>query len=584
MKKLAALLFALLICLTALPTAQAQTIYRLGDSVEDFTVVTHDGTSLTLSQILQEKEAVLINLWATWCPPCRAEFPHMQQAYEKYQDRIEILALSVEANDTDEALAAFAQELGLTFPVGRDTANLGYRFQASAIPTSVMVDRFGRVGFIQAGALTDPESFERLFDAFLGESYTETLLLQTIPAKRPDVAPETQQALAYALGEGFTFSPDEYAYAWPMTVLEFEERSSAASTNAGQAASQAVLHADFTANAEGALAITFKTSTYPALDALTFALDGVQVKAFSGEHDWMTWAIPVSAGDHRLTIRYEKNAGVAGGMDRVLVDSLTLLTGAEAQAALAANPTHPVAEQAALTMLTPDARPVTITDPRGMIEQSFGPVSCYIVPGEALFRLDLDASIDPEIAFAFSDYEGRIVPLSSALDGDAYALSTGVDSLATTGYEYTTLQVYPDAASAPVLAALLFLDAANLDSFVTNYIPGGAWAYVEEAPAAEIPAVEVPADKAPATGPVRYAVQVLDQHGEPVPGVMVQVCNESTCQVLVTDAQGMAQIELEPYAWEIHLLKLPEGYTGDTATVVHAPVEGGEIAFAVTKE
>ena len=162
---------------------------RPGSRLEDFTFTGFDGESRSLYETLQEKDMVLINIWATWCGPCRMEFPYMEEAYEEYKDRIEIFALSCEPGDTDETLEAFAGELGLTFPMGRDTAGLSNTFRVNAIPTSIVIDRFGTICFIEAGSQTSADNFRRLFSAFLGDDYTESALLTEIP---PEPAADAQ--------------------------------------------------------------------------------------------------------------------------------------------------------------------------------------------------------------------------------------------------------------------------------------------------------------------------------------------------------------------------------------------------------
>ena len=95
------LLLALLLCFAA---AQADSAEILGKPFPDFTATDTEGNAFTLSEALKEHEAVLINLWATWCPPCRGEFPDLQAAYEALGDRVAFIALSVEPTDTMEKL------------------------------------------------------------------------------------------------------------------------------------------------------------------------------------------------------------------------------------------------------------------------------------------------------------------------------------------------------------------------------------------------------------------------------------------------------------------------------------------------
>lgn len=579
-RKLTALLLMMMaLCLSS---ALAAEIYQVGDAMEDFTVTTYDGKTITLSEVLGEKDAVLINIWATWCPPCKAEFPYMEQAYQEYRDRLEIVALSCEAADTDEVLADFAAELGLTFPIGRDTAGLAQAFNATSIPTSVIVDRFGRVCYIQAGAMTGKEAFTRLFDAFVGEGYTRSVLLSTLPGERPAVAASTAEELSAALsapGGEVTFANDPYAYAWPMIAAEKDGRSVVASTNGGQASSQAAVNATVNARAGDVIAVTFKTSTYPVADLLRMYLNGAEVKAFGGEEGWQTYAIPVvEDGEQTLALVYEKLSNAQAGEDAVWIDSVALLSGEEAAAALAANPAYPVAESTGLTAATPGAREIVFDDPTGVLRASFGDVRYYIVPGgTAEFTAHLAADVDPEAAYAYSNFDGAITPLAEAMGAEGYAITSGMDSLETTGYEFTGLFLYASATGSPVDAVVFFADEANVDSLVSKYFPTGSWAYAA-APADSSLSVRGPAMQA------TYRVTVLDQSGAPVPGAMVQICDEEMCQVLVTAADGAAQVELEPKAYEVHLLKLPEGYSGDTTTVTPVGAQGCELVVSVVKE
>ena len=153
---------------TVVTTEQPDIPEEAEDAMPDFTVSTIDGGSFTLSEARREKDLILINLWATWCPPCRMEFPYLQEAYLQYQDRVAVIALSVEPTDTSDVLAEFAAEYGLTFPIANDgEADLATYFQVNAIPTSVLVDRSGRVVWQEVGAQTSAEAFAEIFENYL---------------------------------------------------------------------------------------------------------------------------------------------------------------------------------------------------------------------------------------------------------------------------------------------------------------------------------------------------------------------------------------------------------------------------------
>ena len=105
MKKNFCLLLVLALLCAALPAFATETA-ELGKPFQDFTVTTIDGEEFTLSKALETHEAVYVNLFATWCSPCRMEFPFMQQAYEEYSGRVAVIVISIEANDTPDKLRA----------------------------------------------------------------------------------------------------------------------------------------------------------------------------------------------------------------------------------------------------------------------------------------------------------------------------------------------------------------------------------------------------------------------------------------------------------------------------------------------
>ena len=148
----------------------------------DFSVTCVDGTEFSLADALTDHELVMINLWATWCPPCRMEFPYLQQAWEQVSDRVALIALSVEPDDTEDMIRDFAEELGLSFPMARSGDTGLDEFVTEGIPTSLLVDRTGRVCSLEVGALTDPESFLAWFDEWSGPDYDPNRCTYTVYA------------------------------------------------------------------------------------------------------------------------------------------------------------------------------------------------------------------------------------------------------------------------------------------------------------------------------------------------------------------------------------------------------------------
>lgn len=96
---------------------------------------------------------VLINLWATWCHPCRAEMPSLNALYQAYRAQgFAVLAIASDVGGM-ATVAPFVQEYALTFPVLFDPRNdVGSRLQVPGIPTSYLVDKQGRIAGVEIGA------------------------------------------------------------------------------------------------------------------------------------------------------------------------------------------------------------------------------------------------------------------------------------------------------------------------------------------------------------------------------------------------------------------------------------------------
>ena len=170
--------------LAGIAAAEEQTGSFLGKPFPDFTVTDTDGNAFTLSEALKDHEAVLVNFWAGWCDPCRREFPFLNEAYEKYRDKVALIALSTEKRDTIENIGEYRKLMGLSFPMGRDENKALYKgIATTSLPATVVVDRFGNAVFVHPGAFTRTEDVEHVLDQFLGDSYKETAVFTWEPAE-----------------------------------------------------------------------------------------------------------------------------------------------------------------------------------------------------------------------------------------------------------------------------------------------------------------------------------------------------------------------------------------------------------------
>lgn len=146
----------------------------------DFEVKTLDGKTLKLSDL--KGKVVIVDVWGTWCPPCRAEIPHFVKLYETYKDKgLEIVGLAVEGDNPDPTgtVKSFAEKNGIKYPLAcieESSEILKAIPEFGAFPTTIFVDREGKVRMKEVGA--------REYGAL--EGVAKTLLEATADKKSDD--------------------------------------------------------------------------------------------------------------------------------------------------------------------------------------------------------------------------------------------------------------------------------------------------------------------------------------------------------------------------------------------------------------
>lgn len=135
-------------------TANLTTGLKKGNLAPDFTLTTSDGKTVKLSDFRGKK--VILNFWATWCPPCRQEIPDMIKYYEANKDK-NVVILGVNLTDSEknpENVTTFLKDNGITYPILFDTkADVSNRYQIINIPTSYVLDTKGIIREIKIGAM-----------------------------------------------------------------------------------------------------------------------------------------------------------------------------------------------------------------------------------------------------------------------------------------------------------------------------------------------------------------------------------------------------------------------------------------------
>jgi peroxiredoxin len=127
----------------------------VGAPAPDFTLADLSGASVSLAGY--QGQVVLLNFWATWCPPCKLEMPTLQQHYVDYKAQ-GLVVVGVEAGEPKAEVQAFATDQRLTFPILPDEkTTVTDMYRVSALPTTFVIDRQGLIVQQHLGMMTDTQ-------------------------------------------------------------------------------------------------------------------------------------------------------------------------------------------------------------------------------------------------------------------------------------------------------------------------------------------------------------------------------------------------------------------------------------------
>jgi cytochrome c biogenesis protein CcmG/thiol:disulfide interchange protein DsbE len=142
---------------------------RPGFLAPDFSLEQLGGGEISLSNL--RGQVVVLNIWASWCPPCRAEMPALQRVYESNQDRgLHVLGIHTTFQDREAAAIEFAMQQDISFPILLDRSGLVSRmYQMRALPTTFFIDRAGIIQEVVIGGRLNDVSLQTTVETLLGE-------------------------------------------------------------------------------------------------------------------------------------------------------------------------------------------------------------------------------------------------------------------------------------------------------------------------------------------------------------------------------------------------------------------------------
>ena len=315
---------------------------KAGDVMYDLSVTTPDGETVTISEILKEKDAVLLNFWYINCPNCTLEFPFMQQAYEMYKEDIEIIAISPFDKDLD--IKEYQKSNNLSFKMATCSYSWPTAFAVNGYPTSVLIDRYGVICLIEIGALTSLRPFTAMFDHFTATDYKQKICTSVddlIEKVKPNKVMDSSENIGNTINNGsinVTYRPETESsnaeYAWPFIIGEKDGRKCIYSSNIGIENSYAAIYADIELKKGQAIGFDYIISSETASDVLFVIVEKDDIYTISGLKEKDGWKscypwVALEDGTYELVLVFSKDNDTNAGEDTVYISNMRVVDAKE---------------------------------------------------------------------------------------------------------------------------------------------------------------------------------------------------------------------------------------------------------------
>ena len=315
---------------------------KLGDVMYDFSYTLPDGTTKKLSEVLAEKDMVMLNFWFASCGPCATEFPYMEQAYQIYKDDAAVIALSYIDSNAD--VGAYQASMGLSFDMAACSPSWPGIFGFSSFPSTVIIDRYGVISLIEVGALTSLRPFTSIFEHFCGDDYEQKLcangVADVITTVKPTEKMASSEEIAAVLNSGdiqVTYRPekgDSAEMAWPFVITENNGEKCLKTSNTQIEDSFAMLYADVTLKKGQAVGFDYIASTEQGADIMYVIVEGEDIFSISGWDETPTWKscypwVAQEDGTYEVALCYLKDSDGNEGEDTVYIKNMRVVDQSE---------------------------------------------------------------------------------------------------------------------------------------------------------------------------------------------------------------------------------------------------------------
>jgi cytochrome c biogenesis protein CcmG, thiol:disulfide interchange protein DsbE len=153
----------------ALYTSQRGRV-AVGQKAPTFGLTTFDGQPYNLPEL--RGKVILVNFWASWCIPCANEADYLQQAWQHYQDRGDVVFLGVDYTDTEKAARAYMDRFNITYANGPDLGTrISQMYRMTGVPETFIIDQNGNISYFQYGEFQSLEDIQAKIDPLLSKTH-----------------------------------------------------------------------------------------------------------------------------------------------------------------------------------------------------------------------------------------------------------------------------------------------------------------------------------------------------------------------------------------------------------------------------